>query len=283
MTARILDGKALAKRMREELRAEFENLKARGHAAHLVSLSVGSDESSDWYVNNQKKAATKLGVEYSAERIPADSTAAQVEQKIREICHRRDVTGMILQLPLPAHLNANELAQSIPDEKNIEGVDPHNLGRIVLEDYHHVPCTARAAIELAQESGVDFDGKHAVVLGRSVIVGKPTALLLLNLGCTVTVCHRSTPNVPEICRQADILVSAMGAEAGVVKGDWLKPGAILVDIATIATDNGYKGDADWESIVPVASWASPVPGGVGSVTTQILFKNLLEALKRSLK
>jgi len=282
MTAKLLDGKALAKRMREEMHTEFENLKQRGHPAHLVSLSVGQDDSSDWYVNNQRKAAEKMGVKYSNERIPADSTVAQVEGKIREICQRSDVTGMILQLPLPRHLNANELAMTIAPEKNIEGIDTENLGRLILEDYHHVPCTARAAVELAQESGVEFEGKHAVVLGRSVIVGKPTAVLLLNLGCTVTVCHRATPNVPEICRQADILVSAMGAKPGVVKGDWLKPGAVVVDVATIATEGGYRGDADWESILPVAAWASPVPGGVGSVTTQILFKNLLEALKRRL-
>jgi methylenetetrahydrofolate dehydrogenase (NADP+) / methenyltetrahydrofolate cyclohydrolase len=283
MAARVLDGKALAARMRHELTAEFENLKQRGHPAHLVSLSVGSDESSDWYVNNQKKAAAKLGVAYTAERIPADSTSAQVQSKIREICHRPDVTGMILQRPVPAHLDGNDLARKIDPEKDVEGVDPENLGRLMLEDYHNVPCTARAAVELAQESGVDFDGKHAVVLGRSIIVGKPTAVLLLNLGCTVTVCHLSTPNVPELSRQADILVTAMGSKAGQVKGDWLKPGAIVVDIATIPTENGYKGDCDWDSIAPVASWASPVPGGVGSVTTQILFKNLLETLKRSLK
>lgn len=281
MTAQILDGKALAKRMAEQLKAEFATLKAAGKPAHLVSLSVGSDESSDWYVNNQKKAAEKLGVAYTAERLDASSNHEQVAAKIREICARPEVTGMILQLPLPKGLDANELAKVIAPAKNVEGVDPDNLGHLIMKQYRNLPCTARAAIELAAESGVDFKGKHAVVLGRSVIVGKPAALLLLDKDCTVTMCHSRTPNLPEVCRQADILVTAMGAKPGVVNGDYVKPGAIVVDVATISVEGGkYAGDCDWESVSKVAAWASPVPGGVGSVTTQILFKNTLETLKR---
>lgn len=281
MPAQILDGKALAKRLSEQLKAEFATLKAAGKPAHLVSLSVGSDESSDWYVNNQKKAAEKLGVAYTAERLDASSSHEQVAAKIREICARKDVTGMILQLPLPKGLDANELAKVIAPAKNVEGVDPDNLGHLVMKQYRNLPCTARAAVELAAESGVDFKGKHAVVLGRSVIVGKPAAMLLLDKDCTVTMCHSRTPNLAEVCRQADILVTAMGAKPGVVNGDYVKPGAIVVDVATIAVEGGkYAGDCDWESISKVAAWASPVPGGVGSVTTQILFKNTLETLKR---
>lgn len=281
MPAQILDGKALAKRMAEQLKAEFATLKAAGKAAHLVSLSVGSDESSDWYVNNQKKAAEKLGVAYTAERLDAKSTHNQVAAKIREICAKPEVTGMILQLPLPKGLDANELAKVIAPAKNVEGVDPDNLGHLVMKQYRNLPCTARAAIELAAESGVDFKGKHAVVLGRSVIVGKPAALLLLDKDCTVTMCHSRTPNLAEVCRQADILVTAMGAKPGMVNGDYVKPGAIVVDVATISVEGGkYAGDCDWESVSKVAGWASPVPGGVGSVTTQILFKNTLETLKR---
>lgn len=281
MPAQILDGKALAKRMAEQLKAEFATLKAAGKPAHLVSLSVGSDESSDWYVNNQKKAAEKLGVAYTAERMDAKSTHEQVAAKIREICAKAEVTGMILQLPLPKGLDANELAKVIAPAKNVEGVDPDNLGHLVMKQYRNLPCTARAAIELAAESGVDFKGKHAVVLGRSVIVGKPAALLLLDKDCTVTMCHSRTPNLAEVCRQADILVTAMGAKPGVVNGDYVKPGAIVVDVATISVEGGkYAGDCEWESVSKVAAWASPVPGGVGSVTTQILFKNTLETLKR---
>ncbi|MBX3472934.1 MAG: bifunctional 5,10-methylenetetrahydrofolate dehydrogenase/5,10-methenyltetrahydrofolate cyclohydrolase [Planctomycetes bacterium] len=281
MTAQILDGKALAKRMAEQLKAEFATLKAAGKPAHLVSLSVGSDESSDWYVNNQKKAAEKLGVAYTAERLDASSSHEQVAAKIREICAKPEVTGMILQLPLPKGLDANELAKVIAPAKNVEGVDPDNLGHLVMKQYRNLPCTARAAIELAAESGVDFKGKHAVVLGRSVIVGKPAALLLLDKDCTVTMCHSRTPNLAEVCRQADILVTAMGAKPGLVNGAYVKPGAIVVDVATISVEGGkYAGDCDWESVSKVAAWASPVPGGVGSVTTQILFKNTLETLKR---
>ena len=283
MPAQILDGKALAKRIQTQLTEEFAALKAKGHAAHLVSLSIGSDESSDWYVNNQKKAAEKLGVAYTAERIPADSTFEQAAGKIREICGKPEVTGMILQLPVPKHLDANELAKVITPAKNVEGVDPDNLGHLIMNQYRNLPCTARAAIELAAESGVDFKGKHAVVAGRSIIVGKPVALLLLDKHCTVTICHSRTPNLAEVCRTADILVTAMGAKPGMVTGEHVKPGAIVVDVATIAVEGGkYRGDCDWESVSAKAAWASPVPGGVGSVTTQILFKNTLETLKRTI-
>ncbi|MCA8935210.1 MAG: bifunctional 5,10-methylenetetrahydrofolate dehydrogenase/5,10-methenyltetrahydrofolate cyclohydrolase [Planctomycetes bacterium] len=283
MAAQVLDGKAMAKRLREELAAEFAELKSKGHAAHLVSLSIGSDDSSDWYVNNQKKQAEKLGVEYTAERIPADSTFEQAAGKIREICDNAEVTGMILQLPVPKHLDGNELAKVITPEKNVEGVDPDNLGLIVMNQYRNIPCTARAAIELAAESGIEFKGKRAVVLGRSIIVGKPCALLLLDKHCTVTVCHSRTENMAAIAAEADILVTAMGAKPGMVTGDFVKPGAVVVDVATIATEDGkYKGDCDFDSVNEKAGWLSPVPGGVGSVTTQILFKNTLETLKRQI-
>ncbi len=281
--AQILDGKALAKRVRDELTAEFAKLKQQGHAAHLVSLSIGSDESSDWYVNNQKKAAEKLGVNYTAERMEATATHEQAAARIREICAREEVTGLILQLPVPKHLDANELAKVIAPDKNVEGVDPDNLGHLMMKQYRNLPCTARAAVELAAESGIEFAGKHAVVLGRSIIVGKPVALLLLDKNCTVTICHSKTPDLPAVCRQADILVTAMGAKPGMVTGEFVKPGAVVVDVATIAVEGGkYKGDCDWESVSKVAAWASPVPGGVGSVTTQILFKNTLETLQRSI-
>jgi methylenetetrahydrofolate dehydrogenase (NADP+)/methenyltetrahydrofolate cyclohydrolase len=233
-------------------------------------------------VNNQRKAAEKLGVAYTAERIDAASTFEQAAGKIREICARQDVTGMILQLPVPKHLDANELAKQIAPAKNVEGVDPDNLGHLVMKQYRNLPCTARAAVELAAESGTEFKGKHAVVLGRSIIVGKPVAMLLLDKDCTVTMCHSRTPNLAEVCRGADILVTAMGAKPGMVTGDFVKPGAVVVDVATIAVDGGkYAGDCDWESVSAKAAWASPVPGGVGSVTTQILFKNTLETLQRA--
>ena len=283
MTAQVLDGKALAKRIQAQLAAEFAALKSQGRQAHLVSLSIGSDESSDWYVNSQRKAAEKLGVLYTAERIDAQCTPAQATAKIGEVCARADVTGMILQLPVPKHLDGNALACAIAPEKNVEGVDPDNLGRLLMKQYRNLPCTARAAVELAAESGIEFRGRHAVVLGRSIIVGKPVALLLLDRDCTVTLCHSRTPDLPAVCRGADLLVTAMGARPGMVKGDWIKPGAVVVDVATIPIEGGkYAGDCDWESVRQVAGWASPVPGGVGSVTTQILLKNTLETLKRTL-
>lgn len=282
MAAQILDGRAAAKELKAKLKQEFASLKEQGHDAHVVSLSVGSDGSSDSYVRMQAKQAERIGVKYTAERIPADSTVEQVEGKIKEICDDPTITGLILQLPLPGHLNANDLAKSIDPLKNIEGVDPINLGRIIMRPMGLVPCTARASVDLALRSGVDFRGKHAVVIGRSIIVGRPTAMLLLNENCTVTVCHRYTPDVKYHTQQADIVVSAVGVEIGMVKKDWIKPGAIVVDVATIYQDGKTYGDVAFDEVSEVAGWISPVPGGVGPLTVQMLFQNALDALKLQL-
>lgn len=280
MTAKILDGKALAKRLKAELAEGFAELRAKGVEAHLVSLSIGSDEASDRYVASQQKQAEKLGVRYTAERIPADSTWELARAKVHEICARQDVTGMILQLPLPKHLDANLLALEIDPAKNVEGIDPVNLGGIVMQRYGNLPCTARAAVELAAESGVEFKGARAVVVGRSVIVGKPAALLLLDRHCTVTVCHSRSQDLPRICREADILITAVGAKAGLVTGDWVKPGAVVVDVAIIEQEGRICGDVDQASVAEVAGWLSPVPGGVGPVTVQMLYRNTLDAARK---
>ena len=278
MAAQKLDGKELAKRIKKELKAGFGALKEQ---AHLVSLSIGQDDSSDSYVRSQARQAEKLGVRYTADRIAADSTFQIAAQKIREICGLESVTGMILQLPLPAHLDANELTKLIDPVKNIEGVDPVNLGRLVMQQYGNLPPTARAAVALAAESGIEFKGANAVVLGRSIIVGKPAALLLTDRHCTVTVCHSRTKNLPEVCKRADLLITAMGAKPGAVTAEYVKPGAVVVDVATIWQKDagGVKGDVDFDSVNEVAGWLSPVPGGVGPVTVQMLFRNLLEAAK----
>ncbi len=278
MTAKILDGKALALRLKGELKAGFAKLAAAGRTGGLVSLAVDPDDGTKSYRKSQAKLAKELEIHYAPVDLPATASKADVLAKIAELNADPIVWGVILQLPLPKHLNAEDLASALAARKNVEGIDAVNLGAIVMKRYLNQPCTARAAVELAAESGIDFAGKHAVVVGRSTIVGKPAALLLLDRSCTVTVCHSKTRDLPAVCRSADILVTAIGTQAGMVKGDWIKPGAVVVDVGIIETDGGkIRGDVDSESAAAVAGWLSPVPGGVGPVTTVMLYKNLLEA------
>ncbi|HRJ78033.1 MAG TPA: bifunctional 5,10-methylenetetrahydrofolate dehydrogenase/5,10-methenyltetrahydrofolate cyclohydrolase [Planctomycetota bacterium] len=282
MPAKILDGKAVAKRIKEKLALEFAALRTRGKAAKLVSFAVGVDDGTTSYRKSQKKQAEALGVDYAMVDLPAEAPKDAVVAKLSELNTDNSVTGIILQLPVPKHLNGEELARMIAPAKNIEGIDEVNLGAIVMKRYLNVPCTARAAVELAVESGIDTNGANAVVIGRSTIVGKPAALLLLDRNCTVTLCHSRSRDLPAIARQADILVTAIGTKAGMVTGDWIKPGAVVVDVGIIDVGEGkIRGDVDFDSASQIAGFITPVPGGVGPVTTQMLYQNLLDAAKKA--
>ncbi len=277
MPAQILDGKAVAKAIKEKLAAEFAALKFK---PKLVSFAVGVDDGTTSYRKSQKKQAEALGVANEMVDLPADASRDSVIARLRDLNGDKAVTGIILQLPVPKHLNGEELARQIAPQKNIEGIDEVNLGAIVMKKYRNIPCTARAAVELAAHSGVDLNGANAVVIGRSTIVGKPASLLLLDRNCTVTMCHSKSRNLKEIARGADVLVTAIGTKAGMVTGDWIKPGAVVVDVGIIDIGEGkIRGDVDFESASQVASWITPVPGGVGPVTTQMLYMNLLDAAK----
>jgi methylenetetrahydrofolate dehydrogenase (NADP+)/methenyltetrahydrofolate cyclohydrolase len=280
MPAQILDGKAVAKAIKEKLAAEFAALKFK---PKLVSFAVGVDDGTTSYRKSQKKQAEALGVAYEMVDLPESATAEQVVSRLRELNGDpgvTGVTGIILQLPVPKHLNGEQLARLIAPAKNIEGIDEVNLGAIVMKKYRNIPCTARAAVELAAHSGVDLNGANAVVIGRSTIVGKPASLLLLDRNCTVTMCHSKSKNLKEIAKSADVLVTAIGTKAGMVTGDWIKPGAVVVDVGIIDIGEGkIRGDVDFDSASQVAGWITPVPGGVGPVTTQMLYMNLLDAAK----
>ena len=277
MPAQILDGKAVAKAIKEKLAKEFAALKTR---PKLVSFAVGVDDGTTSYRKSQKKQAEALGVAYEMVDLPESATAEQVVSRLRELNGDPGVTGIILQLPVPKHLNGEQLARLIAPAKNIEGIDEVNLGAIVMKRYRNIPCTARAAVELAAHSGVDLNGANAVVIGRSTIVGKPASLLLLDRNCTVTMCHSKSKNLKEIAKSADVLVTAIGTKAGMVTGDWIKPGAVVVDVGIIDIGEGkIRGDVDFDSASQVAGWITPVPGGVGPVTTQMLYMNLLDAAK----
>lgn len=277
MPAQILDGKAVAKAIKEKLAKEFAALKTK---PKLVSFAVGVDDGTTSYRKSQKKQAEALGVAYEMVDLPESATAEQVVSRLRELNGDPGVTGIILQLPVPKHLNGEQLARLIAPAKNIEGIDEVNLGAIVMKKYRNIPCTARAAVELAAHSGVDLNGANAVVIGRSTIVGKPASLLLLDRNCTVTMCHSKSKNLKEIAKSADVLVTAIGTKAGMVTGDWIKPGAVVVDVGIIDIGEGkIRGDVDFDSASQVAGWITPVPGGVGPVTTQMLYMNLLDAAK----
>jgi len=277
MPAQILDGKAVAKAIKEKLAKEFAALKTK---PKLVSFAVGVDDGTTSYRKSQKKQAEALGVAYEMVDLPESATAEQVVSRLRELNGDPGVTGIILQLPVPKHLNGEQLARLIAPAKNIEGIDEVNLGAIVMKKYRNIPCTARAAVELAAHSGVDLNGANAVVIGRSTIVGKPASLLLLDRNCTVTMCHSKSKNLKEIAKSADVLVTAIGTKAGMVTGDWIKPGAVVVDVGIIDIGEGkIRGDVDFDGASQVAGWITPVPGGVGPVTTQMLYMNLLDAAK----
>ena len=277
MPAQILDGKAVAKAIKEKLAKEFAALKTK---PKLVSFAVGVDDGTTSYRKSQKKQAEALGVAYEMVDLPESATAEQVVSRLRELNGDPGVTGIILQLPVPKHLNGEQLARLIAPAKNIEGIDEVNLGAIVMKKYRNIPCTARAAVELAAHSGVDLNGANAVVIGRSTIVGKPASLLLLDRNCTVTMCHSKSKNLREIAKSADVLVTAIGTKAGMVTGDWIRPGAVVVDVGIIDIGEGkIRGDVDFDSASQVAGWITPVPGGVGPVTTQMLYMNLLDAAK----
>ena len=280
MPAKILDGKAVAKRIKDKLATEFAALRTAGKVAKLVSFAVGVDDGTTSYRKSQKKQAEALGVDYAMVDLPADATRSVVVARLNELNADKSVTGIILQLPVPKHLNGEELARMLAPAKNIEGMDEVNLGAIVMKRYLNLPCTAQAAVELVLESGVDIAGLNAVVIGRSTIVGKPAALLLLDRNCTVTICHSKSKDLKSIARSADILVTAIGTKAGMVTGDWIKPGAIVVDVGIIDIGEGkIRGDVDFDSASSVAGHITPVPGGVGPVTTQMLYTNLLHAAK----
>ncbi len=277
MPAQILDGKAVAKAIKEKLAAEFAALKFK---PKLVSFAVGVDDGTTSYRKSQKKQAEALGVAYEMVDLPEATSAEAAVSRLRELNADPEITGIILQLPVPKHLNGEALARMIAPRKNIEGIDEVNLGAIVMKKYRNIPCTARAAVELAAHSGVDLNGANAVVIGRSTIVGKPASLLLLDRNCTVTMCHSKSRNLKEIAKSADVLVTAIGTKAGMVTGDWIKPGAVVVDVGIIDIGEGkIRGDVDFESASQVAGWITPVPGGVGPVTTQMLYMNLLDAAK----
>ncbi len=278
--ATIIDGKAIAAALRAEIKGEVEKLKASGTKPGLAVILVGDDPASHVYVGNKVKACIEVGIESYEHRMEADSTQADIRHVIKNLNSNPDVHGILLQLPLPAHLNSDELIQLIAPEKDVDGLTYINAGKLVAGDHTGmVPCTPQGSLRLIKSIKQDLTGLNAVVIGRSLLFGKPMAQLLLAENCTVTTAHSKTKDLPSVCEQADILVAAVG-RAGMVKADWVKPGAIVIDVGINRLDTGkLSGDVDYAGVSAVAGAITPVPGGVGPMTIACLLQNTLKSAK----
>lgn len=274
MTARILDGAALAARLREGLARRIAGL---GFAPGLVVLRVGDDPASGVYVRNKDRAATAAGFASSTRHLPADTTEAALLAEIAALNADPAVDGILVQLPLPPQIRAEAAIAAVDPAKDVDGFHPLNAGRLASGLPGLVPCTPRGVMHLLAEAGTPLPGARALVLGRSQIVGRPMAQLLLGADCTVTIAHSRTADLPGECRRADILVAAVG-RPGMVRGDWVKPGATVIDVGINRLPDGkLAGDVAFHEVAPHAAAITPVPGGVGPMTIACLLENTLEA------
>ena len=276
----IIDGKAISAATRADIKAQVDELKGKGITPGLAVIIVGDDPASRVYVNNKKKACAELGMLSEEYALPAETTEEELLQLIDTLNKREDIDGILCQLPLPRHLDEKRVINAISAEKDVDAFHPVNVGKIMIGDYSFLPCTPAGVMELIRRSNIDVAGKHCVVIGRSNIVGKPMAMLMLHANATVTVCHSRTQNLAEICRTAGILVAAVG-KAYFVTADMVKPGAVVIDVGMNRNSEGKLcGDVDYDAVSAVASAITPVPGGVGPMTITMLMQNTVTAAKQ---
>ena len=277
-----IDGKAIAAAVRQEVRAEVEELTKQGKTPGLAVIVVGDDPASRVYVNNKKKACAEAGIRSEEFALPAETTQEELLALVEELNTRDDIHGILCQLPLPKHLDDKAVIAAISPRKDVDAFHAANVGQILIGDYTFLPCTPAGVMELLHRTDISVEGKHCVVIGRSNIVGKPMAMLLLHENATVTICHSRTKNLAEICREADVLVAAVG-RAGFVTPDMVKPGAVVVDVGiNRGADGKLCGDVD-PSVDEVAGYLTPVPGGVGPMTIAMLLKNTISAARALMK
>lgn len=273
----ILDGKLVSQRIKDALREEVENLKNQGVSVGLTVIIVGDDPASRVYVNSKKKACEALGIVSQEFALPEDTTEEELLSLIEKLNQDEKVNGILVQLPLPKHINEERVINTIDPAKDVDAFHPQNVGKIMIGNYDFLPCTPAGVMELIKESGIDVSGKECVVLGRSNIVGKPQAMLLLHQNGTVTICHSRTQNLKEVTKRADILVAAIG-KPNFVTADMVKEGAVVIDVGiNRLADKTLCGDVDFEAVSKVASAITPVPGGVGPMTIAMLMKNTVTA------
>jgi len=276
MSAKILNGKEVSARIKDELKDKVTELKKDGIFPGLAVVLVGNDPASRVYVNSKKKACEFIGIESFEFTLPEDSTEQQLLELVYKLNSDKQVNGILVQLPLPKHINEENIINAINPSKDVDAFHPANVGRIMTGNPIFLPCTPAGVMELIHESGIDVKGKECVVVGRSNIVGKPQAMLLLAEHGTVTICHSRTVNLEEVCKRADILVAAVG-KPEFVKGNMIKPGAVVIDVGINRVDGKIVGDVEFSSASEVASAITPVPGGVGPMTIAMLMKNTVKA------
>ena len=279
--ANIIDGKQISADIKEELKQEVARLKEVGHSCCLAVIQVGSDPASSVYVGNKKKACAYIGIESLAYELPEETTEEELLAIIEQLNKDDHVHGILCQLPLPKHINEDRVIAAISPEKDVDGFHPQNVGALVIGQKGFVSCTPAGIIQLLKRSNIDIAGKRCVVIGRSNIVGKPMALLMLRENATVTVCHSKTSNLKELCSQADILIVAIG-KPRFIGAEYVKDGAVVVDVGIHRDENNKLcGDVRYEEVEPKASYITPVPGGVGPMTIAMLMNNCVEAMKSS--
>ena len=276
MATRI-DGKAVAAKIRAQVAQDVEALKARGICPGMAVVLVGDDPASKIYVNNKKKACAETGIYSEEHLLPAETTQEELLALIEKLNADEKIHGILVQSPLPKHLDEKPVVEHIDPRKDVDAFHAYNVGKIMIGDFTFLPCTPAGVIELIRSTGVPIEGKNCVVVGRSNIVGKPMAMLLLHNNGTVTICHSRTKNLAEICRGADILVAAVG-KPKFITADMVKPGAVVIDVGMDRDENGKLcGDVDFDAVEPIASYITPVPGGVGPMTIAMLMKNAVRA------
>lgn len=275
----IIDGKAVSAQVKERIRLETEQLKEKGIEVGLAVVIVGDDPASKVYVRNKKKACETVGFNSYEYALPAETTEEELLDLVQKLNNDDKVNGILVQLPLPKHLDDKVIINNILPEKDVDAFHPVNVGKIMIGDYSFLPCTPAGVMELIASTGTEIAGKECVVIGRSNIVGKPQAMLLLHKSGTVTICHSKTKNLKEICQRADILVAAVG-RAKMITSDYIKEGAVVIDVGMNRDENGKLcGDVDFEDCKDKASYITPVPGGVGPMTIAMLMQNTLTAAK----
>lgn len=280
MKAEIISGKIMSEEIRNDIKTRVEKLKTEyDYVPGLAVILVGDDPASEIYVNNKGKGCAEVGIHSETIRMNAETTQEELIGTIRRLNEDPSVNGILVQLPLPRHLDENAVLAEIVPEKDVDGFHLLNVGHLMTGTEGVVPCTPKGALKMIRSTGIDLNGKEAVVIGRSNIVGKPMAMLLLQENCTVTMCHSRTKDLAAHTRNADVLVVAVG-KAGFVTGDMIKPGAVVIDVGINRVNGKVTGDVDFESASEVAGWITPVPGGVGKMTITMLLENTVEAAER---
>lgn len=281
MKKKIIDGKALAAAVKQEAAQQVAQLKEKGITPCLAVVLVGEDPASQVYVRGKINDCAQCGIESRSIRLPEDVTQAELLVQVKQLAEDASVHGILVQLPLPTQIDEKTVIDAIPPEKDVDGFSPVNVGRMQIGEPCYLPCTPAGCIRMIESTGMEIAGKHAVVIGRSNIVGKPAAMLLLAKNATVTICHSRTQNLKELCASADILVAAVG-RAGFVTGEMVKPGAVVIDVGiNRGADGKLHGDVDFDAAAEKAAWITPVPGGVGPMTRAMLMLNTVEAARRA--